>query len=350
MARPYSYLILATILLPGILTSEPPVSLGKTNNVPVEIVFSWITPFDPNPSLLLRIQWNSLQEISSPCKSESSIINKTESAIMIQWRPTWVCPLPFITFDKKNYVLPVNGFFPEDSTLSDVSTQTLRNTLESGAFLRTDTRLSSFSVRTFFENIEYILRTRETKFSLPIPNSPIPTKATHLPNSARPFRAGVTDGVHHGFDFYVNKWTPVEAIEDAVVIHVKRDFSWDEMNHLNEWHSDLEKQENLDVYRGNTVYLKTVSGHVAIYAHLSNIPENIVVWQTVSRGEVVWHVWDSAVPDKKYLYHLHFEIAMNPLQDEKAGQYTFSDILLWPFWGKGKTAEWIRANSTGLFN
>lgn len=44
------------------------------------------------------------------------------------------------------------------------------------------------------------------------------------------------------------------------------------------------------------------------------------------------HVGDSAVPDKKYLYHLHFELAMNPFRDEKAGTYTFENVLLWPFW------------------
>ena len=49
------------------------------------------------------------------------------------------------------------------------------------------------------------------------------------------------------------------------------------MNHLQPGDTDLEEQENLDIYRGNTVYLKTRSGHVAIYAHLSNIPANIAV-------------------------------------------------------------------------
>jgi hypothetical protein len=55
------------------------------------------------------------------------------------------------------------------------------------------------------------------------------------------------------------------------------------MNHLHGGHTDLEEQENLEVYRGNTVYLKTRSGHVAIYAHLSNIPNNIIVGKSVSR-------------------------------------------------------------------
>lgn len=59
------------------------------------------------------------------------------------------------------------------------------------------------------------------------------------------------------------------------------------MNHLHAGHTDLEEQENLDVYRGNTVYLKTRSGHVAIYAHLSDIPADITVGRKVTRGEIV---------------------------------------------------------------
>jgi murein DD-endopeptidase MepM/ murein hydrolase activator NlpD len=80
-----------------------------------------------------------------------------------------------------------------------------------------------------------------------------------LPNAPRPFRANSTDGIHHGWDFYVHQGTPVRAIEEGTIFHVKRDFSWDEMKHLNPGNTDLEEQENLDTYRGNTVYLKTRS-------------------------------------------------------------------------------------------
>lgn len=40
---------------------------------------------------------------------------------------------------------------------------------------------------------------------LPIDGVKLPEKDTHLPNSPRPFRADVTDGIHHGWDFYVNQ-------------------------------------------------------------------------------------------------------------------------------------------------
>lgn len=55
------------------------------------------------------------------------------------------------------------------------------------------------------------------------------------------------------------------------------------MDHLHPGISELEKQVNLDTYRGNTVYLKTLSGHVAIYAHLSDIPETIQIGTKVKK-------------------------------------------------------------------
>lgn len=125
--------------------------------------------------------------------------------------------------------------------------------------MRTDYQLSSLKIRQFFDNIETVLEARKRKYSLPIPSAPLPTKSTHLPNSPRPFRAESTDGIHHGWDFYVSEGTPVRAIENGTIVHVKRDFSWQEMEHLHSGDSDIEKQENLDTYRGNTVYLKTVS-------------------------------------------------------------------------------------------
>ena len=349
MFRPYYYTLILIALVPGLLTSEPPqIPLGNNNNLPVEILFSGVTPMDTWSNVILRIQ-GSIDDLSSPCRSEKSLTTSDSKTSIVLWRPVGLCDVPLVTIGKKNYILPLNWYFPDESTLSDISSETLRNTLEAWSLLRADYRISWFKIRTFFSSVESILSARSKQFSLPISNSPLPTKVSHLPNASRPFRAGTTDAVHHGWDFYVNKWTPVLAIEEWTILHVKRDFSWDEMNHLQPGDTDLEEQENLDIYRGNTVYLKTRSGHVAIYAHLSNIPANIAVWKVVSRGEIVGHVGDSAVPDKKYLYHLHFELAINPLDDKKAGQNTFSDVLLWPFWGKGKSADWIRANDDKLF-
>lgn len=89
--------------------------------------------------------------------------------------------------------------------LSDISSETLKNTLRASTVLRSDYRLSSLRVREFFDTIDDILRARDAKFTLPIKGAKLPTQASHLPNSLRPFRAESTDGVHHGFDFYTSE-------------------------------------------------------------------------------------------------------------------------------------------------
>ncbi len=82
---------------------------------------------------------------------------------------------------------------------------------------------------------------------------------------------------------------------------------------------------------------------------MGNIPLELKEGDYVGAGTTVGYVGDSAVPDKKYLYHLHFEIAMNPFRDERAGTYTFEDYLVWPWFGKGKGVAWVRDNDNNLF-
>ncbi len=286
MIRRYFYLATLITIIPGILISEPPkiapITLDKP---PVEILFSGVTSMNTGAAVFLRLDGNTT--VSSPCESTSSKISTDTKSTIMQWQPVGNCILPMIRVADKNYILPINGHYPDEATLSDVSSETLRNTLRASAILRSDYRLTSLRVREFFGIIDDILAARDAKFSLPIAGAKLPSQATHLPNSPRPFRAESTDGVHHGFDFYTAEGTPVKAIEDGTIIHVKRDFSWNEMNHLLSGKSELEEQENLDVYRGNTVYLKTRSGHVAIYAHLAEIPSNIQEGQIVSKGDVV---------------------------------------------------------------
>lgn len=350
MIRSSLYLGVLLLTIPHILISEPTqVILASSEAPPIEILFSGVTAMDTGASVLLRLDDGDTSEFTSLCPDSRTVLSENNGHTIIRWKLDGKCRVPVITYKGVNYILPINGALPPREALSDISSETLRNTLRASTIVKSDYRLSSLRLREFFANIEQVLTARNTNFSLPIPDSPLPTKSNFLPNAARPFRAGTTDAIHHGWDFYVGEGTPVRAIEEGTIIHVKRDFTWKEMNSLHDGDSELEQQENLDVYRGNTVYLKTISGHVGIYAHLSDIPSNIQVGKHVSSGEIVGHVGDSAVPDKKYLYHLHFELAMNPLKDSRAGTYTFEDVLVWAFWGKGKSIDWVSQNDESLF-
>ncbi len=340
---------LATLIFPQFLISEPSEPIALTSSTPtLEVLFSDVMGIQSDSSLLLRLNHPTDSNIVALCPNTSSIVTETPEYSIVQWNLTRDCPLPLVTYRGAGYILPV-GSLPTLDVLTDVSTETLKNTLAASSMVKNDFRISGVRYQEFFHNIEKVLSARAKKFLLPIPDVPVPTHASYLPGSSRPFRADNTDGVHHGWDFYTADNTPVRAVEDGVIIHVKRDFDWSEMDHLFLGHTELEKQKNLDTYRGNTVYIKTLSGHVAIYAHLRDIPKNISIWTRVTAGEVVGHVGDSAVPGKAYLYHLHFEIGINPFIDEKAGTYSYDDILLWPFWWQGKSATWVRDKDDSLF-
>ena len=75
-------------------------------------------------------------------------------------------------------------------------------------------KLSGLQIRKFFSNIDRVLTSRIHRFSLPIPDAQLPTKESFLPNSLRPYRLDSTDGVHHGWDFYVPEDTEVLAVDD----------------------------------------------------------------------------------------------------------------------------------------
>lgn len=284
MFRHSLYLGVFLLTIPHILISEPTqITVASSEAPPMEILFSGITPMDSGASVLLRLDAGSSSELKSFCPDTKTVLDNKNDKTIIRWKLDGDCPVPVVTYKGVNYILPINGALPPKEALSDISSETLRNTLRASTIIKNDYRLSSLRLREFFTNIESVLRARERRFTLPIPGTPLPEKSTHLPNASRPFRSGTTDAIHHGWDFYVSEGTPVKAIEDGTIMHVKRDFTWDEMKHLNHGNSELEQQENLDIYRGNTVYLKTLSGHVAIYAHLSDIPTNIQVGKKIAQ-------------------------------------------------------------------
>lgn len=346
-----SFLTIWVVLLgfsPSTIISEP-----RRETVPaidaLTILYSGITKLDTGNSLLLRINSGNPADLISECEDERIILKQDEHTSTLQWKPGKDCKVPLISYKGKKYILPLNQKNIPIDTLSDFSTETLKNTIKITTLINTDTKLSTLKTRKIIRNIQAILEARNNHFLLPIEWTKLPEKDTFLPNSLRPFRAESTDGIHHGWDLYVNQWTPVRAIEEWMIVHIKRDFSWSEMDHLLSGDNELNRQENLDVYRGNTVYLKTLSGHVAIYAHMQDIPASLQVGDYVGAGTTVGHVWDSAVPSKQYLYHLHFELAMNSFDDKRAGMNTFADYLVWPWFGKGKTTAWVRENDESLF-
>ncbi len=153
----------------------------------------------------------------------------------------------------------------------------------------------------------------------PIPGARLPQDPAHLPNSARPYRRGVSQG----FDFYgddagipIVYGTPVIASEAGVLERVDTAYSDPDPEG---WQALLEAvAENgaddaqLDRLRGRQIWLRTDDGRLLRYAHLSAVRQGLVAGGRVYHGQVIGFVGNSGTDDgvqgTQNGARLHFEI------------------------------------------
>lgn len=76
--------------------------------------------------------------------------------------------VPLVTYQGKRYILPLNQKNIPIDVLSDMSTETLKNTLKITTLINTDTKLSTLKTRKIIRNIYAILEARNSRFILPI--------------------------------------------------------------------------------------------------------------------------------------------------------------------------------------
>lgn len=174
------------------------------------------------------------------------------------------------------------------------------------------------------------------RYLVPVVGAKMPVDYPFIPNGGRPYRKDTTDGIHHGWDLLAPVGTPVRAIADGVVVRVVSGFAWRDFERLIKGSAltDDQKALNLDVFRGNQVWLKTADGNVTFYSHLSAIAPEIAEGRSVAAGEILGNVGISGVPDKNYDNpHLHFEIQKNPHDGSDSSSPL--TVMRWDWLGKG---------------
>jgi len=186
--------------------------------------------------------------------------------------------------------------------------------------------------------ITLILEWRQEKYFTPVLGREFSTLATKLPNSARPYRSSYTDGVHYGFDIDWAFRDIAIALDTGLVVRVVDDFDNNSDFSRIVYGNNLSKNQelkNLDVLRGNQVWIKTLKWDVVFYSHLDIIDETIQEWILVKKWQKIGLTGVTWVPEDWYDdYHLHFEIYKNPYNILKAGTYDFGEYMLWNWLGK----------------
>ena len=206
---------------------------------------------------------------------------------------------------------------------------------------------------TYIKNvINSIIEWRELKYSIPVKWYKLPNNYIKVPNSWRGYRADYTDGVHHGWDIDTKFWEEVVAIDDAIVVRVVSDFEFDDLNAIKK-SKDLTQEEqvkNLDLLRGNQIWLKTMKWDVSFYSHLNEVYPNIRAWAIIKRWEPLWTVWITWIPDKAYNdFHLHFTIQKNPFIENKVWKYIYDDYMSWDWEFKWRSSDFILKNQYNIF-
>ena len=179
-----------------------------------------------------------------------------------------------------------------------------------------------------------ILSDRENLMYIsPVAGYGLPSKDILIPGANRGYRIDTTDGIHHGWDIMAPNGTPVQSLGKGIIIRVVDNWKWATFESL--IRSDLtldNRLTNLDIFRGNQVWLQTMDGNVTFYSHLSKISPDIRVGTKVDAGTYLGNIGRTGVPEKNYQnFHLHFEIQENPYQEKNP---TELEIMRWNYVGK----------------
>lgn len=200
--------------------------------------------------------------------------------------------------------------------------------------------------------INTILEAREKKYSIPVVGKQISTLASRVPNAGRPYRENYTDGIHHGWDVYGDYGENVIALDDAIVVRIVDGFIESDFSRI-VYGNDISVEQglkNLDILRGNQVWLKTMKWEVAFYSHLSFIESHLKEGDIVTKWQILGKIGTSWVPEEWYDdYHLHFAIMQNPYNFLEAGAYDFGDYMAWDWLTKGQSYDEIIQSQNTIF-
>lgn len=223
---------------------------------------------------------------------------------------------------------------------------------EVGKYMTYRKRQRKFQESTYqHQLLQNIIYGRLQKYISPVPEKQVSEQYSKIPNSGRPYRADYTDGIHHGWDIDGEVWEEVVALDDWYIVRIVEGFEYEDLwRILRGTLTEDEELRNLDILRGNQVWLKTTKGEIVFYSHLDNVYDTFQEWDIVEKGTKLWTIGVSGVPEKGYDdYHLHFAIQTNPFDSKKAGTYDFSDYMKWDWKFKGETFEYIIENQKEIF-
>ncbi len=154
----------------------------------------------------------------------------------------------------------------------------------------------------------------------PIPGALVTSRDSQLPGAPRAYR----NGSHEGLDYYdgacgvpIRFGDPVYTAGDGEICRIDHLFTELAMQERDEMLlicSELEETpaDILDKLRGRQVWIRHANGVITIYAHLSQVAEELQEGDFVQAGDFIGNIGNSGTSDgvsgSTANSHLHFEI------------------------------------------
>lgn len=233
----------------------------------------------------------------------------------------------------------------------DNETFALKNNIEITQQIKRIQKIYEMNFDEFNNSIiDHIIKSRsDLKYISPVKGRALPTNKNLIPNASRLYRIDTTDWIHHWYDILAPVWTQVQALWEWIIVRIKKWFSWADFSKIKKWKLSFDdKLINLDIFKWNQVWLKTLDWNITIYAHLWHISDDIFEWKMVKAGVYLGNIDKTWVPDKEYKdYHLHFEMQQNPHIKDKINSTL--DILRWSWFWEWKKYDWIINEQNKLF-
>lgn len=298
----------------------------------------------------------SLQIDDKNCKNEYFYLKDTQGNVLSNTRFRLYLISDFDLYNKMSDYT--------DTLLSQASEKLLTQKQKLKLFASIDERHPNFEYvqkwrvydETLYQNekIKEILDKRKSKYVIPIVGKKLPDgkNISKFPNGGRPYRAHYTNAIHEGWDIDAPNGSEVIAIDDGIILKMVKNFTFSDLNKIKKWESltQEDKLKNLDILRGNQVWIKTMKWDVIFYAHLSEVSDDLLVWQKINRGQYIGRTGITGVPDEDYKdYHLHFELKKNPYSKAKAGKNRELDYMWWDWYFKWKKVEYILEHQYNIF-
>jgi murein DD-endopeptidase MepM/ murein hydrolase activator NlpD len=200
--------------------------------------------------------------------------------------------------------------------------------------------------------IKEIQEKRKIPYLIPIKWGKLPTELSKIPNAGRPYRAWFTDAIHHAWDIDTAVGTSIQNIDEGIIVRIVDSWEWASLSNIRKkkWLTREDMERNLDILRGNQIWIKTMKWEVVMYNHMESISTDLEEWSLIERGTIIGTTGVTWVPEHGYKdAHLDFSIRENPYLTEKAGKYEIEDYMYWNWKMKGKSVNYIMEHQNELF-